>query len=126
MIKEILLVGLGGGVGSIFRYLTSVLVTKHFPSPFPWGTLVVNVVGCLLIGLLLGMIEKNQLLSPGLRLLLVTGFCGGYTTFSAFALENVNLFSNQHALTAILYIAASIGLGLLAVWAGLYLIKSIG
>ncbi|MDL2243546.1 fluoride efflux transporter CrcB [Bacteroidales bacterium OttesenSCG-928-J19] len=126
MIKEILLVGLGGGVGSIFRYLTSVLVSKHCPSIFPWGTLVVNVIGCLLIGLLLGMIEKNQLLSPGLRFLLVTGFCGGYTTFSTFALENVNLFNTQHSLTAILYIAASILLGLLAVWGGLYLIKLFG
>lgn len=125
MIKEILLVGLGGGLGSIFRYLTSVLAGKLLPSPFPWGTLVVNIVGCLLIGLLVGMFEKGQLLSSELRLLLIAGFCGGYTTFSAFALENINLFSNQHSSLAFLYIAASVLLGLAAVWAGFYIVKSI-
>ena len=119
MLKAIIFVGLGGGVGSILRYLTSVAVTKYFHSVFPLSTFVVNLIGCFIIGLLLGTFEKFQVVSPELRLLLVTGFCGGYTTFSAFASENMTLLQSNNYMIAILYITLSIVFGITAVWLGM-------
>ena len=123
MLKSILLVGLGGGVGSILRYLTSVVVAKYFHSLFPLSTFVANFVGCLIIGILIGLFEKFQLVDTNLRLLLITGFCGGYTTFSAFAAENLMLFQSGNYATAVLYIFLSIVLGIGAVWLGVIMIK---
>lgn len=123
MLKAILLVGLGGGLGSILRYLTSVMMTKHFQTSFPLATFVVNVLGCLIIGLLIGLSERQQLINQDLKFLLVAGFCGGFTTFSAFAMENFKLFQSGNSLMALLNIAASILTGLLAVWLGLTLAK---
>ena len=80
MIRNLLLVAFGGAVGSVGRYL----VSKWLEGGFPWGTLTVNIVGCLLIGFLTGLVTKGTL-SPEMKLLLVTGFCGGFTTFSTFA-----------------------------------------
>ena len=122
-LKTLFLIGIGGGVGSIFRYLTSVFVTKYFQTAFPLATFAVNFAGCLIIGVLLGLFERHQLASSDLKILLVTGFCGGFTTFSAFAAENINLFQTGHSFTALLYIAASVLVGLLAVWLGLVLVK---
>ncbi|WP_239058229.1 fluoride efflux transporter CrcB [Bacteroides sp. 214] len=119
----ILLVGLGGGLGSILRFLTSVIVNKYTQTTYPLSTFTVNIIGCFIIGMLLGLFERNQIINTDLRLLFMTGFCGGYTTFSAFALENINLFQSGHTLTALLYIVASVILGLLAVWGGVLLIK---
>lgn len=123
MIRTIILVGLGGGIGSILRYLTAVFVTKNFPGAFPWGTLAVNVIGCLIIGILLGLFKRQPLANPDLKFLLVTGFCGGYTTFSAFASENVNLFQSGHSLIAFIYTATCVLVSLFAVWVGLSLIR---
>lgn len=123
MTRAIILVGIGGGLGSILRYLTSEFANKYFQGSFPLGTFAVNIIGCLLVGLLLGLFEKQQLTHPDFKYLLIMGFCGGYTTFSAFASENINLFLSGHSFTAFLYIAASVLLGLFAVWAGLSLIK---
>jgi len=123
MLRSIILVGVGGGLGSVFRYLTAVGINKYFQSVFPWATFVANVLGCLIIGLLLGLFERHQLTSPDLKYLFVTGFCGGYTTFSAFAAENMNLFQSGNTLTSFLYIAASVLIGLFAVWVGLILTK---
>ena len=123
MLRAVILVGLGGGVGSILRYLTTVFVTKHFQSAFPLATFTANFLGCLLIGILLGIFDRQQLANPDLKYLFITGFCGGYTTFSAFAAENINLFQTGHSLTAFLYIVASVLVGLFAVWLGLVLIK---
>src|SRR5690625_7004236 len=108
MTRVIILVGLGGGLGSIFRYLTSVVVTKYFQTTFPLATFTANILGCLIIGVLLGLFERQQLTNPDLKFLFITGFCGGYTTFSAFASENINLFQSGNPLTAFLYIASSI------------------
>jgi len=80
-------------------------------------------LGCLLIGILLGLFERQQLSNPDLKFLFITGFCGGYTTFSAFASENINLFQSSNSLIAFLYIAVSVLVGLLAVWLGLMLTK---
>jgi CrcB protein len=123
MIKSILLVGLGGGLGSIFRYLTAVLVNKHFSFIYPLATLMTNVIGCFLIGLLLGWFEKQHWTGPELKFLLVIGFCGGYTTFSTFAFENISLLQANHTLVAFAYIAMSVIAGLLATWLGLFVVR---
>jgi len=124
MIKQIVFVGLGGAVGSILRYLTALLVLKHWSSAFPLGIFTVNMLGCLLIGLLIGLLDRNQAVNPDLRFLLITGFCGGYTTFSTFSAENLTLFQAGNYGTAIAYIGASVVLGLFAVWLGLFLTKT--
>lgn len=121
MMRAIILVGIGGGAGSILRYLTSVVITKYFQAIFPWATFTANILGCLLTGMLLGLIERQQAAGPDLKFLFITGFCGGYTTFSAFASENINLFQSGNSLTAFFYIAASVLTGLFAVWLGLTL-----
>lgn len=120
--KQILLVGLGGGIGSIFRYLTSLLTAKHISSSFPIATFLVNIVGCLLIGLLLGYFS-NSTTDQNLKLLFITGFCGGFTTFSAFAAENFVLFQQQNYITLIAYTLASVIIGLLAVGLGFIITK---
>jgi len=123
MTRAIILVGLGGGLGSIFRYLTSVVVTKYVQTTFPLGTFAVNIIGCLIVGILLGLFERQQLTNPDLKFLLITGFCGGYTTFSAFASENINLFQSGNSLTAFVYIASSVLISLFAVFIGIILTK---
>jgi|SRR5690554_645455 CrcB protein len=123
MLKAIVLVGIGGGMGSVLRYMTSSFMTKYFPSSFPWGTLSVNVLGCLLMGVLLSLGERQSWMNNDLRLLWLTGFCGGYTTFSTFASENIQLWQSGQILTVIAYTIASVLLGLVAVWLGLVMVK---
>lgn len=122
MIKDLLLVGLGGGLGSMLRFLTSRLSARFISSDWALaGTFIANIVGCFLIGLLAGWLLPNIGKSQTLPLLLVTGFCGGYTTFSAFAFENMQLWQSGHTFIAILYIFLSISVGLFAVWGGMKL-----
>lgn len=123
MFKTLFIVGLGGGIGSAFRYLVSVVTDRYFQTSFPWATFLVNVIGCLIIGILIGFFAKQQVGNPALKLLFVTGFCGGFTTFSAFALENIKLFQSGNTLLALLYIALSVLLGIFAVWGGMLLVK---
>ena len=123
MLKTLLIVGLGGGIGSVFRYLTSVWTQKLVQSVFPWATFIVNVLGCLIIGILVGFFTKQQIENSDLKLLFVTGFCGGFTTFSAFALENMKLFQTENPLLALLYIALSVIVGIFAVWSGIMIMK---
>ncbi len=125
MIKTLLLVGLGGAIGSIFRYLTHWLTSKYFQSSFPLSTFLVNVIGSLLIGLFIGYVGKYFLENHPLKFLLIVGFCGGFTTFSSFALENYNLLQNNHQITAYFYMASSIILTISAVGLGSYLSKYI-
>ncbi len=113
MIRNVLLVALGGALGSVLRYLLS-----GVNSSWPWGTFVVNVMGSLLIGLLVGFVSKG-VLSPDMKLLLVTGFCGGFTTFSTFANESLGMMRAGDVMMSALYICVSVVVGLLAVWAGL-------
>ena len=118
MIKNLFLVLLGGGLGSISRYLLSFYLTKNNVSNFPWATFIANSVGCLLIGLFFGYIQKNNLQNETLKLLLITGFCGGFTTFSTFSLENIQFIQNQNYNLAIIYTLASVFVGFLAVIIG--------
>lgn len=117
--KQVLFVGLGGAAGSILRYLTSVVTLKFYSASFPVATFIVNVIGCFLAGLIFGSITQESAEAQNLKVLLLTGFCGGFTTFSAFALENVRLVNSGNLSTAVLYTIASIVAGLLAAWLGL-------
>ncbi len=123
MIKNILLVGLGGGIGSIARYLCQKWFAENLTSPFPWGTLVVNLIGCLFIGIIYALAERSDILSPTTRLLLITGLCGGFTTFSAFAFENMQLLRSGDILYFLLYSAGTLVLGIAAVFAGIAILK---
>ncbi|MDL2290216.1 fluoride efflux transporter CrcB [Paludibacteraceae bacterium OttesenSCG-928-F17] len=118
MLKNILLVGLGGGVGSILRYLASYFTVKSHSGLFPLSTFTVNIIGCFLIGILMGFILKSTALQEELRLLLVVGFCGGFTTFSAFSYENLKLWQSGEYWILILYTLLSVLIGLLMVWLG--------
>jgi fluoride exporter len=120
---NILLVGLGGSIGSILRYLTQRWVNESYQHNFPLATFLVNVFGCLLIGILYALGEKGNILSPQTRLLLVTGFCGGFTTFSTFAFENMNLLRVGDNFYFSLYAVGSVVLGIAAVYIGSLLIK---
>jgi CrcB protein len=122
--KLILLVGAGGFVGSVARFLSQQAIARIYPSSFPWGTMLVNIAGCFIIGLVYGLGEKGNILSPEMRLLLATGFCGGFTTFSSFAYDNVGLLRDGELLYAFLYIAVSVLIGLLAAYLGVLIVKS--
>lgn len=119
MMKQVLFVGAGGAIGSILRYLTTVVTARYYSASFPLATFIVNVAGCFLAGLIFGVIAQETTEAQNLKFLLITGFCGGFTTFSAFALENVRLMNSGSATIAVVYTIASIVAGLLAVWIGL-------
>ncbi|SCD19891.1 putative membrane protein [Proteiniphilum saccharofermentans] len=124
MWKDIFYVGIGGGIGSILRFIASRLVARYVAAEWLFaGTLVVNMTGCFLIGLLSGWMLAHQPENQSFRLLLIVGFCGGYTTFSTFAFENLRLIeANQWGLFA-LYTFTSVLVGLLAVWGGMKLVS---
>lgn len=123
MIRTLVLVALGGGIGSVLRYLVSKIVYKWFSAYIPMGTFAVNVLGCFMIGLFFGLAIKNASYQGDMRILLMTGLCGGFTTFSAFALENVNLLQSGEYMQALIYIVASVVVGLLAVFGGIVLVR---
>lgn len=116
-------IAVGGAIGSVLRYLTTVFVSRFWANHFPLATFLANVVGCFLIGLFIGVLTKNNLNDNQLKWLLITGFCGGFTTFSTFGMENYNLFQSNNYLLAFAYIVSSIILGLFAVWLGLFISK---
>ncbi len=118
MIRHLLLVFIGGGTGSVLRYLVGKCVGS---TTYPWATFVVNIVGCFLIGLLGTWIARHSL-SPDLRLLLVVGLCGGFTTFSTFSNEALSLMRDGQPLLCITYIICSVAAGLVAAYLGTKLV----
>ncbi len=119
MIKHVLLVGLGGGLGSMARYLCQRWLSVLYPQHFPLGTFAVNITGCFLIGILWGLSFKNFTANEHWKLFLMTGICGGFTTFSAFTLEGIGLMRENKMLIFFFYIAGSVVLGLLATFIGM-------
>ena len=120
MFKNILLVGLGGALGSMARYVFSLVpLTKNFPL----NTVMVNVLGCFIMGIFLALSLKNEVVFNNWKLFLTTGICGGFTTFSAFAAENVHLLQTGKTTTALVYIILSTILGIAAVFLGFKLIN---
>ena len=122
--KNFLLVFVGGGLGSGFRYILSKYLNSSLGS-FHLGTFAVNIIGSLIIGLVLGYAAKENSLSQNQVLLLATGFCGGFTTFSAFAQENFQLLKTGDIMQFSIYTIGSIVVGLLAVFIGLYIAKNL-
>ncbi|WKK83522.1 fluoride efflux transporter CrcB [Marivirga arenosa] len=123
MIKNLLLVGLGGALGSIARYGTALISQKYLSTILPFGTLIANILGSFLIGIFLAYELENP--SLNFKLLLIAGFCGGYTTFSTFTFENLSYLQNGQFGLFLLYGIGSILIGLLAVFLGFSLIKII-
>ncbi len=123
MLQNILLVGLGSMAGGVARYLLSMWIKQILPSLFPWGTFIVNMSGCLLIGLLSGWLSSQPLLPIHHRLLFIIGFCGSFTTFSTFTMDNLNLLTTKTYGLFFLNISASIVLGLLCTAIGFWLTR---
>jgi len=120
--KQVLLVFLGGGIGSALRYAIGRIFNTS-SAGYPWGTFSVNIIGSLLIGVFMGIALKNNNLSENQTLLLVTGLCGGFTTFSAFAYENQQFLKEGDLTSFAIYTLGSLSLGVLAVFLGLVISK---
>lgn len=116
--RTFFIVFLGGGLGSLLRYILSNQVDSKFSISFPFGIFIVNIIGCFLIGLFLAYLGKNQLLESEWKFLLATGFCGGFTTFSTFSFDNLKLLQNGNLSAFLFNIVGSLVLGLLAVYLG--------
>jgi CrcB protein len=121
--KNLLLVGLGGGIGSMLRYLCHKWFSENYPQPFPWGTFIVNLLGCFLIGVIYAASEKSPALTPQTRLFLMAGFCGGFTTFSTFAFENMNLLRSGDTIYFLIYSIGSVVVGVAGVFGGVAMMK---
>lgn len=117
--RVLLIIFFGGGLGSILRFIINRWVTGLITSAFPYGTFMVNITGCFLIGFLIFYTERFGANSLNWRLFLVTGLCGGYTTFSSFSFEGVQLISDHQIFTMFLYTLISIALGFLATYGGI-------
>lgn len=123
MVKSIFIVGLGGFIGTVARFLISRYFQINLTSVFPWGTFIVNIVGCLLIGIIYGVSEKSDFMSPEVRLFLTVGICGGFTTFSTLSNDAFLLLREEEWIRFAFYTSFSFFLGLLAVYAGRITLK---
>ena len=121
---QALLVAVGGAIGSVLRYYVGQWSLRLMGPNFPWGTLVVNVVGCFVIGVFAELIARRFNASEELRLLLITGFLGGFTTFSAFSLDAMSLIERGAIASAAVYMVASVGLSMAAVFTGLAVMRA--
>lgn len=125
MIRSLIIVALGGGMGSALRFLASKFVQDNVSGIFPYPTLAVNVIGCLLIGIFYGLTSRGNLGGDSVKLLLTTGLCGGFTTFSTFCNENLSLMRGGHAFTTLLYTSGSVVLGFIAVAVGYWIAERV-
>ncbi len=123
MLHNILFVAMGGTIGAMLRYLLSKMIQGCVVSVFPLATFFINVLGCLLIGVLYGLFAKGILISSDLKLLLITGLCGGFTTFSTFSSESVTLLLQGYLFTFFLYIGGSLFIGMLFVYLGIKIVS---
>ena len=123
MIKQLLIIGLGGGAGSMLRYAVQKLFNPQLSTAFPTGTFLVNIAGCFLIGILWSLFSRNMSWSEDNRLLLMTGLCGGFTTFSAFTMEGIGLLKENKTTLFLIYVIASVAGGLLATLIGIRIAK---
>jgi CrcB protein len=121
--KDILLVGLGGGIGSIARLLSQRSVQKMVDLSFPLGTFFINIIGSFLIGVIYALSERGNYLSPEIRLFLTVGFCGGFTTFSTFAYDNFNMISEKLWQYLIFNVGGSLFFGIMAVYLGVAAVR---
>lgn len=124
MFKAMIIAGIGGFIGTCLRFLTGKFANYLCTSSFPWGTFAVNIIGSFIIGMLFGMAERTHLITPTMNLLLITGFCGGFTTFSSFADDMYLLLEQKHWFYFGSYVGLSLVLGLMMVWAGRSLMKA--
>lgn len=125
MLRTLLITGTGGFIGTILRFLVSRYFQENTFSLFPWGTFSVNILGSLLIGIFFGMSERGNLLSSDMRIFLTVGLCGGFTTFSSLSNDAFILLQDEEWLKLSLYTSLSFFLGLVAVYIGRTLIKSL-
>jgi len=121
--QMILAIALGGGLGSVARHYAIAAVSNHLGQTFPYGTLFVNVLGSFIIGVLMEIMALKWQVSLETRAFLVTGFLGGFTTFSAFSFDVLKLVDTDQYMTAALYVMASVGLSLLAIFLAVYIIR---
>jgi CrcB protein len=120
---NLLVIAIGGAVGSVSRYLLSSLLLRVTGAKFPLGTFVVNVIGCAIFGAIAGATSQRLTLSPETKLFLFVGILGGFTTFSSFAFESVSLLRDGQLLAASVNIAGQVVLGIAALWAGYFLAR---
>lgn len=123
MLKNFLIVGLGGGAGSMLRYAVQKIFNVQSAAVFPTGTLLINISGCFLIGVLWSFASRSLAWNEELKLLLMTGFCGGFTTFSAFTVEGIGLLKENKTALFVIYLTASVIGGLLATLIGIRIAK---
>jgi len=123
MLRTIFIVGAGGFLGSVLRYLVQVFVEKGLMSTFPWGTFVANIAGSFIIGIVYALAEKGNLLSAEWRMFLAVGICGGFTTFSSFAYNNMMMLKEGVYGQFFLNVGGSLFFGLLAVYLGMMMVR---
>ena len=125
MFRSFLIVGIGSFFGGGTRYLTQTWLVRHFTFTFPWGTFAVNIIGSFIIGVIFGLSTRTSLISNQMKLLLATGFCGGFTTFSSFSLDTYGLLRDGQFMQAFGYVSISLILGFFAAYIGVQFIKTL-